>query len=150
LHFSYFDPDSLLTASERAAFEADIRDSLEGPEDSPTEIANGREVVGTLPTMGFDTLRVTENRVSKLSATQYEQVSRLTGTVSSDGEIVNVEFELVASGFVNAGRTVWTGSGVATVDMSSGRQTVRITITYDFVATRTPGAAQSLVSGITR
>lgn len=141
LRFSYFDPDGLLSASQRADFEADLRDSLDGPDSSPTEIANGREVVGTIPTMGFDSLHVTENRVSKLSASQYEKVFRLAGTVSSNGQTANVEIVGIGSGFVNAGRTVWTGTGDMTLDMSSAGQTVRVSITYDFMSTKTPGAA---------
>jgi len=141
LRFSYFDPDGLLTASERAEFEADVRDILEGSEDEPSEIADGRSVVGTLPTLGYDTLQVTENRVSKLSATQYEQVFRLVGTVSSNGQTATLEIEGVASGFVNANRTVWTGSGSLTLDMSSAGQTVRITITYNFEDTKALDAA---------
>jgi len=134
-HFTYNDPQGLFTSAKRAEFEAMVLEDLEG-EGDPYEIRNGRAVVGTLPTLGYETLELTENRISKLSNSQYEQVFRFVGSASVDGDTVAVQIEGIATGFVNTERTRWSGSESVSFRWSGTAGTVQVTISCDFVATK--------------
>ncbi len=113
-----------------AADRAELREDIE--ETMHLEIRNGREVVGDLP---FG-IHLSENRLSRLSDTQYQLVQRGSGTVTEGGVTVTVNVEVIYSGFVNTSRTLWTASGIWRYTASGPGGTVVASITFDFIATK--------------
>ncbi len=124
---SVTDPEGLLSAADRAEFEAVFSS------DSTYEIRNGRRVLGT-PPYG---MQVTENRVSKLSPSQYEQVLRGELTMPLSGGTLTTDFEWILTGVLNSSETQCSGSGFWSFWFSAQGETVFVGLSYDFTATKT-------------
>jgi hypothetical protein len=125
----FTDPEGLLTAADRAELGATFSGY------ASYEIRDGRLVIGT-PPYG---MQLTENRITKLSPSQYEQVERGQLTMPLSSGAMTTDFEWFRTGVLSSTGNQCSGSAFVSFWFSVSGETVFLGISYDFVASKTSG-----------